>query len=125
MIGRIAGEQMAAYREAARRRARESERRIAARRERAWHLAQVAASILRDESSATRIVVFGSALPDRRFHERSDLDLAVARLNALDPSIPIDLVRGEMVQGSLLAGIETEGMPVKPSGWRAAVSDEE
>lgn len=49
------------------------------RREQGLELAKTAAQILKSEFAASRVVLFGSLLSDR-FHETSDLDLAVWNL---------------------------------------------
>jgi uncharacterized protein len=113
---------MAAYIKTARVRAEARRQRQEARRLQAWALAQRAAELLHREFGAERVVVFGSTLMRDRFHERSDLDLAVwglddrvylralARLLALDLTLEVDLVEAEQARGGLLAIIEREGV---------------
>jgi predicted nucleotidyltransferase len=67
------------------------------------------------------VLLFGSLLAPRRFHERSDVDLAVmgldeqvylralARLLDLDPSIPVDLIELEHAGPGLRSTVEREG----------------
>ncbi len=110
-----------AYRAAAARRAEKAERRREIRRQRALAVAREAASILTNEFGAARVRVFGSVLSAERFHGRSDVDLAVwgvseaaylravARLLALDPSIPVDLVEADRVPEPLHKIIEATG----------------
>ena len=112
----------AQWREAARRRAARRARAREARREEALVLARRAAAVLRAEFGAKRVVLFGSALNPRWFHERSDVDLAawgipwdcylraVARCLDLDPAICVDLVRAEEASPGLLQRIEDEGV---------------
>ena len=45
---------------------------------------RAAADLLRRQYGATRVRLFGSALHPERFHERSDVDLAVEGLASLD-----------------------------------------
>ena len=75
---------------------------------------------MRREYNVKRIAVFGSLVRSELFHPRSDVDLvgwgldegqyyrAAGQLLALDPGFEIDLVRGEEVPASLLAGMEEE-----------------
>ncbi len=109
---------MARYRATAQ--AREAARQAAneQRREVAWHLARRAAELLRREFGAARVVVFGSLAHGAWFHERSDIDLAVAgmrdedywradvALERLDRSFEFDLVTIESAPPRLLAEIQ-------------------
>jgi predicted nucleotidyltransferase len=91
------------------------------RHERGWAIARQAADLLRREDGVDRVTLFGSLVRSELFHTGSDIDLAVwgldekhyyravARLLALDPAFEIDLVLGEEIPASLLAGIEKEG----------------
>lgn len=113
---------MATYVETARARAQARRNRLDARRVRAWALAQQAAELLRGEFGAKRVTVFGSLLRPARFHERSDVDLAVwgleervylralARLLSLDLTLEVDLVEAEQARAELLSAIEREGV---------------
>jgi predicted nucleotidyltransferase len=83
------------------------------RHDRAWAIARTAAELLRNSFGAKRIVVFGSLTQEDLFHPGSDVDLAVwglcpdvyfrsvGQLQALDPSISIDLVMFEEAPESL------------------------
>lgn len=89
------------------------------RREQGLELAKTAAQILKSEFAASRVVLFGSLLGDR-FHETSDLDLAVwglpetsyfkavSRLLALS-AFEVDLVEVQYASPELLAAI-TQGI---------------
>jgi len=99
-----------------RRRARE------ARRQEALALARRLAEMLRQEFGADRVLLFGSVVHARLFHERSDVDLAawgiaedrylraVARCLEEDPRFSVDLIRVEEAPPGLLHRIEEEGM---------------
>jgi len=52
--------------------------------ERAFRVAQVAAQLLRERYGVSRVRVFGSLVHAERFHEGSDIDLAVEGLEAAD-----------------------------------------
>jgi predicted nucleotidyltransferase len=124
MGNEISPEKMAVYREAALRRERERQERIAARRQRARALADAAARLLKEEFGATAVILFGSLVHDGRFHERSDVDLAVDGIpprqffrawNAadyLDDEIEVNIVHVDDARPSLRAVIEEEGIPL-------------
>ena len=71
-----------------------------------------------------RVLLFGSALHRKRFHRRSDIDLAVWGLDEgdylravvavldLDPQIEVELVRWEAAPESLQARILDESVPL-------------
>ncbi len=113
---------MEGYVQTARARARSRQERLEARRLRAMALAQCGAARLKDEFGAGRVVVFGSALKPRLFHERSDVDLAawgldervylraLAALLDLEPDIEVDLIEAEHARPELLRAIEKNGM---------------
>ena len=112
---------MAEYARTARARAQARRKRLEVRRARAWLVAEQAAALLRDKHGAQRVVVFGSVLKPARFHEESDVDLAVWGLDervylralsdllALDPKVEVDLVEAEGAGAGLLSVIEREG----------------
>lgn len=87
----------------------------------AWQIAYRAARLLREQFHATRVVAFGSLLHEKRFHEWSDIDLAVWGLPPeqtfraigavmdLDRTFEINLVDVNACSPSLLASIEREG----------------
>jgi uncharacterized protein len=47
------------------------------RRERAWESARRAATVLRDQFGARRVIAFGSLVRSGPFDDRSDVDLAI------------------------------------------------
>lgn len=118
----VTPEQMASYREGARRRRLREQQELARRRERALALARQAAAVLREDFRAERVVLFGSLARGGVFDTHSDVDLAVwgldnrkylralACLLDLDPTIEIDLVMAEDASPALLAIIEQEGI---------------
>jgi predicted nucleotidyltransferase len=120
----ISAEQMALYRQTAIRLAQQDREQLVARYERAQRTADRAAQWLRDEYAVDQIVVFGSLVHREQFHSHSDIDLAVkglpeaayfgavGRLQGLDPEFSIDLIRVEDAPASLLAVIESEGIPL-------------
>lgn len=120
----ISGEEMAAYRDAARRRQLVAQEEIIARYRRAWHVARQAANMLREQFAAGKVAVFGSLVNKELFHMRSDVDLAawgmdekrlyraVGQLLSLDPEITVDVVLVEQVSDSFLKRIEREGVTV-------------
>jgi uncharacterized protein len=122
MVPKITTEKMSIYQAAARQRRQLKEEGLELRRQRAWEVAQQASQILKEQFEAHRVAVFGSTLSPGRFHQRSDVDLAVwgldekayyravARLLSLDAMIPVDLVEAELASPALLAIIEKEGV---------------
>ncbi len=86
---------------------------LLARHDRAWEIARTAAELLRNNFGAKRVVAFGSVTQGELFHPGSDVDLvvwglcpdvyfrSVGQLQALDPSISIDLVMFEEAPESL------------------------
>lgn len=121
MTLKISPEKMARYRATARRREEERKHQLAEHHKRAWAVAKQAASILKAQFGAERVVVFGSVRFPERFHERSNVDLAVwgirerdfyravSRLLDIDPTISVDLIEGEYASPGLLQEIEREG----------------
>jgi len=95
---------------------------MAARRDKAWRAARQAADLLKNEFSASRVVVFGSLAHEDWFTPWSDLDMAawgitpsqfyqaVAALINIAPGIDIDLVDLESCSTSLQETIEREGI---------------
>ena len=113
---------MAVYRATARRRREESARKLKERHQRACQVAELAGHLLKTEFGAQRVVLFGSVRFPERFHQRSDIDLAVwgleerlyyravSRLLDLEPSISIDLIEAELAPPNLLAVICQDGV---------------
>jgi predicted nucleotidyltransferase len=87
----------------------------------AHKIAARAARLLRQDFSASRVMLFGSALSPELFHVHSDIDLAawgvnereyyraVGVLQALDPQFPIDLIRFEEASAGLRTAILQTG----------------
>jgi len=115
---------IAIYLRTAQARARERHKQLEARRRRATEIAVAAAAILKQDYQARRVVLFGSAIHPRRFHSRSDIDLAVwgldereyyravAHLLSLDPSFEVDLVQMEYARPLLRQTVLQEGVPL-------------
>lgn len=105
-------------------RAREAERRSAheAHRARALDVARQAAHVLRASFGARRVVLFGSLARGGNVSWRSDVDLAVwgmpadryfvavGRLQAIDPAVEVDVVRGEDAPPAPRSVIEADGV---------------
>lgn len=120
----ISAAQMAMYRAAAQRRQQQQAHRLAQRRARAWQVAQQAVHILKEQFGARRVVVFGSVVSPGRFHQHSDVDLAVwglaectyyqavGRLQSLNPDIAVDVVEMELAAPGLQAAVEHTGVPL-------------
>lgn len=118
----ISPEQMAIYRENARRRREAAQLQLRERFEYAWRMARQAAELLQSRFGATRVVAFGSLVDQSLFHAHSDLDLAVwgipeslylrawADAYAVTEEFEIDLIRVEEAPPSLLARIQKEGV---------------
>lgn len=92
------------------------------RRVRALEVAHEAASILKERFGAERVVLFGSLAHRLWFSPASDVDLAVAgldahahldaiaRLEEIEPALRVDLLRIERCPAALRAKIEDEGI---------------
>ncbi len=113
---------MAAYRATARRRAAETTRALALRRDRAQEVARQAAALLKEDFGATQVVLFGSLVHGHWFTVTSDIDLAasglapddyftaVARLQDLSPEFKVDLVAVDHCNAALRETIAREGV---------------
>lgn len=124
MAGELTSEQMAAYRAAARQRHQEEQVALAAREQRGWELAREAATLLRTEFHAARVLVFGSLIHAGCFTPWSDIDIAADGIDPRDTlramedvhdlsrEIPVNLVDMAACKASLRAVIEHEGQPV-------------
>jgi predicted nucleotidyltransferase len=118
----VTPEKMAVYRATARRRWEQEEQEVAARRERAWELARQAATLLREQFGAKRVVAFGSLAHEAWFGPRSDVDLAawdipadrffraVAAVTGISPDFEVDLVDPADCRPALRRAIEQEGI---------------
>jgi len=118
----ITPEEMAVYRATARRRWERERQALARRRERAWALARQAASLLKEQFGATRVVVFGSLVHKDCFTLWSDVDIAawgiapedtfraIGAVMDLGGDIEINLVDMGACRPSIRAVIEREGV---------------
>jgi len=114
--------EMAVYYATARRRQAQEEQETTRRRERAWVLTRQAATLLREQFGATRVVVFGSLAHEETFTPWSDVDIAawgirpedtlraVGTILDLDAEIEVNLVDVNTARPSLLDTIEREGV---------------
>ena len=124
MSSTLTAEQLDAYRQTMRRRAAESDKRRAERREAAWAVAREAAELLRSRYGAARVLLFGSLAEGTHFSERSDIDLAaeglrpsehfaaLGRLLCLSRDFEFDLVDLSACPPDLHAVILAEGVPL-------------
>ena len=113
---------MAQYRATARKRWATEQTALAERKKRAWVLAQQAATLLKTEFGATRVVLFGSLARSEDFTQWSDVDLAVwglvpedtlraiGQVLEIDAEITLNLVDINVCVPALLAIIEIEGL---------------
>ncbi len=119
---RVSDEQMAEYRQTARRRLEADKHAREVRRVRAWDVAREGAALLKQSYGVERVVVFGSLLDPEQFSERSDVDVAAWGLTSsnwlkamlavqyLVPDIEINLVDVGVCSPALLAVIERDGV---------------
>lgn len=120
----ITPEQMAAYKEGARRRQERERQALRERERRAWELARQAATALREQFGVSRVVVFGSLVHPGWFTPWSDVDIAAWGIKPedtfraigvvldLDTDIPLNLVDVGACSASLLETIERDGVPL-------------
>ena len=90
--------------------------------EHAWELAQTASRLLKEHYGVNRVRVFGSLVDSGRFHEGSDIDLAVEGLKSddyweavtyvlfLDDQFPIELVDRATCRPEIWGIVEQEGV---------------
>lgn len=108
----------ASYRAGARARLERERQELRARELRAWHLAQVAAALLRSRFGARRVAAFGSLIHSGMFTLRSDVDIAawglapedtftaIGAVLDLDDEIPVNLADMEACSASLREHVE-------------------
>jgi len=118
----LSDEALARYRETRRRRDAAAHAWQEEARRRAWYAARRAASLLKDEFGAERVVLFGSIARNERLSPHSDLDLAVegltgmeyyravARIQSVPAQMTVDLVRLESCRSSLRQTIRETGI---------------
>lgn len=122
-MAEISAERMAEYRRYAREREAQRQAALGQRRERAWAVARRAAAALKAGPwNATRVTLYGSVASGKHFHERSDIDLAVAgiapddffrawaALTDIEHGFELNLAPLEAVRPALRAAIEREGV---------------
>jgi predicted nucleotidyltransferase len=119
---KLTPQEMDAYRAAARRRYERERRELAQREEAAWELARRAATILRKQFGATRVMAFGSLVHEGCFTSWSDVDIAAWGIPLEDTfraigvvmdmrrEIEVNLVDVGACSPSLRATIEREGV---------------
>lgn len=95
---------------------------LAARKERGWKLARLAAGLLKEKFGAERVVVFGSLTKEAGFTHWSDVDLAawgipseryygaVAAVTGLSAEFKIDLIDLASCRPGLKDIIERDGV---------------
>jgi predicted nucleotidyltransferase len=113
--------EVAVYRATARRRWERERQALARRQERGWEVARWAATLLKEQFGASRVVVCGSLLQQDGFTHWSDVDLAAWGLRPedtframgavadLDDDMAVSLVDMGACRPSLLAAIERGG----------------
>lgn len=118
----LSDQALARYRETRRRRDAAAQEWQEEMRRTAWNDARRAATLLKDEFGAERVVLFGSVAQEERLSPHSDLDLAVEGLSPMDyyravarvQSVPstmsVDLVRLESARTSLRSTIHETGI---------------
>lgn len=118
----LSPQEIAAYQDAAHQRHLAAQHELRRREQHAWQLARQAATLLRTQFNASRVVVFGSLLHTNMFHEWSDIDLAAWGVHAHDTlraigmvmdltsTIQINLVDITTATPRLRATIEREGV---------------
>ena len=94
------------------------------RRKKAFDIAKQAASILRQEFGAERVVVFGSVVNSENFTFWSDIDLAawgiapddfyaaVAAVTGLSPEFKIDLLEPDTCREPIKDAIQKQGVEI-------------
>ena len=118
---KLTPEEIDVYRAAARRRHERERRELAQREKSAWELARRAATILRKQFGATRVMVFGSLVHKGCFTPWSDVDVAawgipledtfraIGVVMDMSGEIEVNLVDVGACSPSLRATIEREG----------------
>jgi predicted nucleotidyltransferase len=118
----ISSEEMATYREGARRRHQAEVEALRVREDRARGLAREAASLLREHFTIERIVLFGSLIHPGSFTKWSDVDVAawglqpretfkaIGMVMDLDQEIMVNLVDMDCCKPSIREVIEREGI---------------
>lgn len=117
----ITPSQMATYRATAQLRQQQEQQQLNLRRERACVVALQASLLLKEQFAAKEVILFGSVLNPKQFHQCSDINLAVwgleesrylralACLLDLDYQFEVDLVMAEETRPELVATIIATG----------------
>jgi predicted nucleotidyltransferase len=120
----LTSQQMAVYREGARRRQKELQAQMAQLSGKAWEEARRAAEILRERFHATRVVVFGSLVHEGCFTRWSDVDIAawgiapedtfraIGAIMDMRANFEVNLVDINIARSSLVEVIEREGVAI-------------
>ena len=120
----LSPDKLAQYRRTAISRQKTRVSKVKLRMKKGWKLAKRAATILREQFHAERVVVFGSLLHEARFTPWSDVDIAawgippeqtfraIGAVMDLDSSLEINLVDINTCTSSLLKAIEQEAVEV-------------
>lgn len=115
-------QEIAAYQQAAHQRHSMAQQELRRKEQAAWELARQAATLLRTQFNASRVVLFGSLVHADMFHEWSDIDVAawgispeetlraIGMVMDLATSIAINLVDIATATPVLRATIEREGV---------------
>ena len=118
----LSPEQITQYRDHAQRRRQQEKPLIEKRHKQAWKAARKAASLLKEDFGATRVVIFGSLARDTGFSAWSDVDIApwgialedtlraIGAVMDLNTEVLVNLVDVNTAQSSLLQIIEFEGI---------------
>ena len=120
----VTPEDMARYRETARRRHRAEQAALVVRERHAWELARRAAELLREQFHAERVLLFGSLIHPGCFTPWSDVDVAATGIDPCDTlrameevhdlstEIDVNLVDLAACKPSIRAVVEREGVPL-------------
>ncbi len=120
----VTPEQMAAYRETARRRHRAEQAALVDRERHARELARRAATLLRERFHAERVYLFGSLIHPGCFTPWSDVDVAATGLDPADtlrameevhdlsPEIDVNLVDLARCKPYIREAVDREGVPL-------------
>ena len=115
-------DKLTAYKATAQQRHISEQEQLYQRRQRAWEVARRAATILKEQFGASRVVLFGSLVHEELFTQWSDVDIAawgiapantfkaVAAFIGFDEEIEVSLVDVSMCKPALFATIEREGI---------------
>ncbi len=115
-------EKIARYRKSAHQRFQAEQADIERRRDQAWQSAKRASHILKEQFSATKVVVFGSLVQSAGFTRWSDVDIAawgiapedtfraIGVISELATDVPVNLVDINTAQTSLYEVILRDGI---------------